>query len=1713
MRAPYSFIPGGIVACVFCVLVSGLLAQPSREMGKMTPPAQPPAESRRPAGLESPSNPKISSMLSEKIQTHREKQDNSKKRLVPGAVQQQTTQSGETIKIIIKKGKNSRIDPVILSHYKARVLYSRDTHLGIEIPVDQVENLSRNIPDGWFMRLPRAFESNAVIGEGVAKTGADFFHGKGFTGNGISIAVIDIGFKGLDSAVSRGDLPQGMVLRDFTGYGLQTEFYHGTQCAEIVHDMAPDAQLHLLKIGYEIELIQAFEYCMDKSVDIISMSIGTVGSGPGNGTGTIHELCAEARQKGILIVASAGNYGVELYDGFTNGSHWEGRFTDQDGDNIHEFRSSSIEFNAVGAIPSWDDDGNPSHSELSIMMRWDDWPLASSDYDLHVYDYSTGDYIASSAVVQDGTTAPVEYIGIDIPDEADVRYFKIEVTRKNGTVTGKPLEIYLGSNCRFVPYLHYTNADATSQSSLGEPADSKDVLAVGAIDQNDYTAGPQEDFSSQGPTNAWAGSLSRMKPDLAGPDGIVTGSGNTFFGTSASAPHVAGAAAVILSRYPELSNTDLRAVLVNNAIDMGTSGQDNIYGYGRLNLDNFKSHFVNTVHDPANASLFSVLGDEAHDRVYVGSWENSKYEILVIDTVSESVVDRIDVGHQFSHMAISKDGNNLALGGNGLHIVNLETREVHSYSDHPLGILSVAFDYRGNIIFSDYRSIHYYDVKNQEIIDIEFDLCPESYPYFYYSILKTDASGRILYCGEKNEGKLTAFSISGARLSCLNQSDRDAYEDFDTLSLSTRGNFLYTDREIINAETFENMGFLPVAGIEGMDVVYDMVTDASGRNMMITTANNYFEKISEEHTVSASYDLSRFHARAQFESNGAAFDRTGRKLFYLCANQIYVLKNTMPLSLDLPFTVMENYGVLTGKGIVRISEIRGEDTTITLESLCPDIEVPGQIIIPAGSTEAVFDITVHDDDLIEQGKTIEIMATIPGQAPAYGMINLLDDETFELTLDTPGTAMEASGGYSVSAGVLLNRPAEYDMVVDLHSSDTSEITVPWTVTIPAGQTRADFNIQVIDDTLFDDTQIVTISAQAPGAQSSDTVISLQDNEEKKLALSVPDILTDGVTYPESGIVSIPGQAVSDVTVYLGNGGSCRLILPDSVVIKSGNSQVFFDLRVSDDQIRKDPAAVEINATASGWSEASGTVYIVDNWLAQPPQEINDSNNCGVYNSNYSQVAALADGGFVIVWSCGGASSVVRARTYNDNGTLKSGDTVNLSETSGFFRGSQSVISLSNGGFAVSWRFKETYNTNKIALQVFDKDGVATGSRFIVEGGAVDSPNPVLRELSDGRILWNWDDTIKIIDPVNDTGSQAVTVPGISTSPDMAALPVSGFIAVWSKSGIMAQGFDADGAALTGSHRISATEDASPTLPGIEPLSDGRFIVSWTTVNGDTQTLVYRVVDSSGEPVGLQTTALTFPFSAELTKPTVKKVAENTLMAAVVVNGAAAISGVWGQLMDLENHQIGSRFLLAQSIVPAIYSKQRKLAFDSLNPADWVYTWVENGFMTKIMTRDTDMDDDGITDALEDANNNGCVDAYETDPLLTDTDGDGIQDGTESGLTLADIDPYTDLAVFRPDADPLTKTAPFKVDSDEDGMADNQEDLNLNGRLDPGESEPDKLLGDLNYDFRLGPDDAAIALKILNNSFSGNVSSGGDADADGKIGILESIYVLRKAASE
>ena len=396
------------------------------------------------------------------------------------------------------------------------------------------------------VRLPaeRTFQQQSVFGEGISVINAAAWHDAGFTGEGIHVGVLDLGFAGYEALLG-SELPAQVEVETFGWY--DEEDVHGTACAEIIHEVAPEARLSFAWYdGSDPAMGEAVDWLVEQEVDIISHSAGGI-VGPRDGSGWDAALVDSLADQGILWVNSVGNEAL---------NHYRATFTDQDGDGWHEF-SPKEEMLAIYG-----------EEYVRIYLLWDDvWTAATEDYELYVLN-ANGETIATSEDAQGGTEGqnPVEWIELSIePQLVYVMVMAYDVDR-------------VATFDLFAYGPHAEVPQAIPAYSVLTPADAMHALTVGAVDWDDDRIAP---YSSQGPTND-----ERLKPEISAPTGVsgMTYGDYGFDGTSASAPHVVGAAALVWEAHPDFQRRDVLEYLLSATQDLGPSGPDTLYGYGRLAL-------------------------------------------------------------------------------------------------------------------------------------------------------------------------------------------------------------------------------------------------------------------------------------------------------------------------------------------------------------------------------------------------------------------------------------------------------------------------------------------------------------------------------------------------------------------------------------------------------------------------------------------------------------------------------------------------------------------------------------------------------------------------------------------------------------------------------------------------------------------------------------------------------------------------------------------------------------------------------------------------------------------------------------------------------------------------------------------------------------------------------------------------------------------------
>ena len=471
----------------------------------------------------------------------------------PSAAKPTRVADGPRVVVILvpAAGLAATIDTTSFAAFGVEILAQSKSLMRVSVPTALLRAVSE-LPSVAFVRRPHRPHAQQTLSEGVALIRALENHAAGAKGQGVKVAIIDIGFKGADKL--REDIPVRRWFRDYTGTGIYAgTSAHGTACAEIIHDVAPEAELYLYKVEDEVDLENAKDRCIQNGVAIVSHSETWVGEGFGDGRGLICDIVNDAADNGILWVNAVGNYAQKHYAGF-----WH----DSDADNRHNFAAGDDAVNFVAEI----------FDIIRVTLTWDDWPITTADYDLYLYyqdEFGNIEEVSKSTDVQGDGGAPVEFIEY-FAGRAGT--YGISVVRV-GEAEPKKLRVWSW---------HHDIEYPVPAGSLGIPSDARGALSVGAIHYDQWDLGILASYSSRGPT-----ADGRIKPDLVAPSGVTTASygvDKLFGGTSAAAPHVAGAAALLKSANPSLSRDDLWKALVEATVDLGAPGKDDSTGYGKLVL-------------------------------------------------------------------------------------------------------------------------------------------------------------------------------------------------------------------------------------------------------------------------------------------------------------------------------------------------------------------------------------------------------------------------------------------------------------------------------------------------------------------------------------------------------------------------------------------------------------------------------------------------------------------------------------------------------------------------------------------------------------------------------------------------------------------------------------------------------------------------------------------------------------------------------------------------------------------------------------------------------------------------------------------------------------------------------------------------------------------------------------------------------------------------
>ncbi len=392
-------------------------------------------------------------------------------------------------------------------------------------------------------------------------------------GEGVRVAVLDTGFDTAHpdlAANLRLDLGYDFVGNDpdpsdtegpYLGHGTSTAGNIAAIDNEIgTVGVAPEADILPYRVCDSLEgncytsaIIAAIDAAMTNGADVISMSFG----GPAASRGERIALRA-AYLAGIVLVASAGNGGRPpvncpacLPEVIAVGA------TDVD-NNLADFSSYGFDIELVGPgvdvlAPTFGANATfPGNGREATLEETT--PTATT---LHPNALTFSN-------LTDGIVSPLAFAG----RATDAAVASLDLTGKialieRGDITFKEKVENVASKGAIGAVI-YNNAAGNFLGTLQTPA------AIPAV-----SISREEGLALKAQLDAGAS----VEVELV----VIATSYDLVSGTSFSAPHVAGVAALVIAANPSLSGADVRRILDATAMDLGPAGYDRFFGFGLVN--------------------------------------------------------------------------------------------------------------------------------------------------------------------------------------------------------------------------------------------------------------------------------------------------------------------------------------------------------------------------------------------------------------------------------------------------------------------------------------------------------------------------------------------------------------------------------------------------------------------------------------------------------------------------------------------------------------------------------------------------------------------------------------------------------------------------------------------------------------------------------------------------------------------------------------------------------------------------------------------------------------------------------------------------------------------------------------------------------------------------------------------------------------------------
>jgi hypothetical protein len=284
-------------------------------------------------------------------------------------------------------------------------------------------------------------------------------------------------------------------------------------------------------------------------------------------------------------------------------------------------------------------------------------------------------------------------------------------------------------------------------------------------------------------------------------------------------------------------------------------------------------------------------------------------------------------------------------------------------------------------------------------------------------------------------------------------------------------------------------GRVSITNVDSQDVVVDLTSDDTSQLTVSPGAIIPAGQTSAVFQVTVGDDSLLNGTRSVNVSATAVGYHAGLSTMLVHDNE------TATLTVTIDPTYMEGSGVFTGT--VTSSRPVDWNTSISVSSSDPsELTFSCCSVILAGSTSAPFWFRVENDNFLDGPQPVTVTARVQNWVEGMANTVILDNDT-NLVIDFSARdklPIEGAGTVPDTMRVTLQGIAVNPVTVELVSSDTSEIVVPTSVVIPAGQQNARVSVTYPDDNEFDGAQTVTITASVPRLRTATWVEAIPDND-------------------------------------------------------------------------------------------------------------------------------------------------------------------------------------------------------------------------------------------------------------------------------------------------------------------------------------------------------------------------------------------------------------------------------------------------------------------------------------------------------------------------------------------------------------------------------------------------------------------------------------------